>query len=270
MLSIDASSASKYLLKDPCSLFAQSSVDREKLQGDGWGIGFYADGASCLIKSEKPVYEEQERFTSDVRHAKSKIILAHIRRASNPRGLPREKIVSLENSQPFKHENFLFTHNGVITIPDEVAESLGKWKQRIRGFNDSEVYFWYIAKEVANGTSFPEALRNFERNLSELWRKNREKHPHTGRPYAGLNALVSDGEKLYAYCKYHEQDRSARSLCLGDQPVFQMSYLVSPARLVVVSEKTNREDDWKPLESGQLLTGQIRRKKIDIELQEIK
>ena len=109
-------------------------------------------------------------------------------------------------------------HNGVITIPDEVAESLGGWKQRIRGFNDSEVYFWWIAKELTNGAGFPETLKKFENNLSELWQKNREKYPDRNHPYIGLNVLFSDGNRLYAYCKYHEKDRSSMSLCFADQP----------------------------------------------------
>jgi predicted glutamine amidotransferase len=269
MLSAEASNASKYLLRDSCSLFIQSNIDRNRLQGDGWGIGFYTGATPRFIKSEKPVYEEYERFASAVQQAKSKVILAHIRRASNPRGLPREKIISLGNSQPFKHKNFLFVHNGVITLPDEVAESLGGWKQRIRGFNDSEIYFWQIAKELTNGSGFPEALKKFEKKLSEILEKNREKYPDRKRPYIGLNVLFSDGEKLYAYCKYHEEDGSAMSLCFTDQPVFQMSYLVSSTKIVVVSEKTNQEDDWKSLRSGQLLTAKIEREKVNTEVQEI-
>ena len=269
MLSVEASNASKYLLNDPCSLYVQSQVDPERLQGDGWGIGFYVDGAPRLFRSKKPVYEERERFTSFVRQANSNIILAHVRRASNPRELPREMIISVENSQPFKHEDYLFAHNGTITIPDEVAERLGEWKQMMRGLNDSEVYFWYIVKALAEGATLSDALRRFDRHLAELWEKNRAKYPERGRPYIGLNALLSDGVKLYAYCKCHESDNSARSLCLGNQPIFQMSYLISPERLVVASEKTNDEDDWKPLKGGQLVVGEIRNKRIELDLRRI-
>ena len=269
MLSLVATDAMKYLLEDPCSLYAQSSANRRRLQGDGWGIGFYVDGAVDLVKSDRPVYDDHERFKSAVRRADSKIVLAHIRRASNPRRIPREKIISIENSQPFNHQNYLFAHNGTVTIPEEVAGSLGEWKQRIAGLNDSEAYFWYIMKVMADGSSFRKALRRFEKDLEQLWRRNRGTYPGTVRPYVGLNALLSDGETLYAYCKYHEGDESMRSACLGDQPIFQMSYLVSPTRLVVASEKTNREDDWKPLKTGQLLTGMIMNREVSIEVTEI-
>jgi predicted glutamine amidotransferase len=168
------------------------------------------------------------------------------------------------------HGNYLFAHNGVITIPDDVAETLGEWKYKIKGFNDSEVYFWRVIKEVSNGASFPEALRRFESTLSELWQKNRKKHPSKNRPYIGLNALFSDGERLYAYCKYDEEEDVAKSLCFEDQPAFQMSYLLRPESLVVVSEKTNSEDDWKPLETGQLLTSQIMGKNVSVDVQKIR
>jgi len=125
-LSISASNANKYLLEDPCSLYAQSKKDPKRLQGDGWGIGFYKNEDPILIKSEKPIYMDYEDFSSAVQQARSRIIIAHIRRASNPRGLPREKIISKENSQPFMYGKYIFAHNGTITIPDEVAETLGE------------------------------------------------------------------------------------------------------------------------------------------------
>jgi hypothetical protein len=37
----------------------------------------------------------------------------------------------------------------------------------------------------------------------------------------------------------------------------------------VASEKTNREDDWKPLETGQLLTGQIMGKNVSVNVRKI-
>jgi predicted glutamine amidotransferase len=266
MLSVEATNAAKYLLKDPCSLFAQSKMDPQRLQSDGWGIGFYTDGVANLVKSEKPVYAEPEKFASAVQGIDSKIILAHIRRASNPKGLPKERLRAVENSQPFAYERYVFAHNGVINIPDEVAESLGGWKQRIRGVNDSEVFFWHLAKAIANGASFPKAIKNFQKTLSELWQNNRERHLDKSRPYMGLNVVFSDGENLCAYCKYGKEDESARSLCLKDQPVFQMAYIANPTSLIIASEKTNRSDGWQLLKNGQALTGRIADGKIEIAL----
>jgi len=268
MLSVKASNARKYLLEDPCSIYAQSKVDPSRLQSDGWGIGFYIDGVPKVVRSEKPVYMEHEKFASAVQIASSRVVLAHIRRASNPRGLPRERLISIENSQPFSYKKYIFVHNGAINMPDEVAKCLGEWKGRLRGLNDSEVYFWYVVKEMTNGASFLEAIERFEKVLSVLWQRRREEYNYD-RPYIGLNVLFSDGERLYAYCKYDSEDESKLSLCFKDQPIFQISYLVDSARLVVTSEKTSHEDKWQALKSGQLLTGQIFRDNIKISLQEV-
>ena len=269
MVSINPQNAWTYLLEDPCSLYVQSNINPERLQGDGWGIGFYTNGTAHVIKSKNPIYEEHEKFASSVHGLSSNIMLVHIRRGSNPRGLPREKLISVVNSQPFKYNNFLFAHNGTINIPDEVEEQLGEWKEMIEGVNDSELYFWFIVKEVAGGTEFREAVKIFEETLEELWQKASARHSNKNRPYAGLNAIFSDGERLYAYCRYHEKDSTAKSLCFSDQPAFQMSYCFTPETLIVSSEKTNRKDNWKPLKNRHLLTGEIKDGKVNITLENV-
>ncbi|MEM1580915.1 MAG: class II glutamine amidotransferase [Candidatus Bathyarchaeia archaeon] len=270
IISLHPSCASRYLLNDPCSLFAQSKVDQLRLQGDGWGIGFYTNDSLTLIKSEKPVYMEYERFKSVVESIKSNVVVAHVRRASNPRGLPRERLISTDNSQPFGYGRYLFAHNGVITIPDEVAQLLGDWRLKIRGVNDSEVYFWYVIKEISEGRSLAEALKKFQRDLLDVWLSSREKYPDRDRPYIGLNIILSDGEKLYAYCKYDETlDGGAKSLCYKDQPAMRMAYIADSERLIVASERTNSEENWQPLRSGQLLIGQVSDGRIEIQIQEI-
>ncbi|MCS7120560.1 MAG: class II glutamine amidotransferase [Nitrososphaerota archaeon] len=268
MFSITPTSAAKYLVEDPCSLYVQSMCDKERLQSDGWGIGYYTESGICLHVSEKPVYEETEKFFKTAANAISRIIIAHVRRASNPRELPRHMLISKENSQPFRFENYLFAHNGTITIPDEVAENLGEWKCRVRGVNDSEIYFWYIIKEMKNGASFAEALTKFENDLSDIWNRNRHKYPNKERPFIGLNTVFSDGQNLYAYCRYHEIDVKNRSICFGDQPSLQMSYLNLGELVVIASEKTNREK-WDNLRSGELLTATVEGGEVKVAIQSI-
>lgn len=263
MLSTKPRSAFNYLVSDPCSLLSQSISDPSRLQGDGWGIGFYTNGSLRIIKSARPIYEESERFRGLAESIESNIIIAHIRRASNPRGLPREKLIAIENSQPFYYGNYVFVHNGVIMIPDEAAELLGEWRLKIRGLNDSEIYFWYIIKELHEGRGITEALRNFERDLYRVWFKVRDRHPDKTRPYMGLNIIFSDGEKLYAYCKYDEEiDGAIRSLCYGDQPGMRMVYIVSPDNFIVSSEKTNLRENWKLFENGQLIIAHLENNRI--------
>ena len=268
VISVEPSNASKYLVHDPCSLYVQSKVNPRIVQGDGWGIGFYVNGFLRLVKSEKPIFEEHERFKELVSKISSNIIVAHIRGASNPRGLPKKKLISIENSQPFGYRNYVFAHNGVINLPDEIAALLGDWRFNIRGLNDSEVYFWYIMREITRGKTLSEALKSFQEDLLRVWLENRERYPNKDRPYIGLNIIFSDGEKLYAYCKYDEErDGEAASLCYGDQPAWQMVYIHDSTRLVIASEKTNREEEWKPFKSGQLIVGRIVDGEIKISLE---
>ena len=269
MLSVNPSDACRYILEDPCSLYVQSKIDPRRLQGDGWGVGFYENGSPIVIKSEKPIYMDYENFSSTVKRAKSRIILAHIRRASNPRGLPREKMISKENSQPFTYGRYIFAHNGTITIPDELAATLGEWRNKIRGLNDSEVYFWFIMKKLAEGIDLSAALKDLKATLEDLWKEAREDHPDKSRPYVGLNIVISDGESLSAYSGYEENEKLGRSICFGDQPVFEMSYLLSGEKLIIASEKTSREEDWKPLRNGELLTGRIVDNEIAVEIKRV-
>ena len=270
VISVNPSCTAKYLLNDPCSLYAQSRADPLRLQGDGWGLGFYVDGVLRLVKSEKPIYEEFERFKSIVESIRSNIVVAHIRRASNPRGLPREMLISIENSQPFGYENYVFAHNGIIMLPDEMASLLGDWRVKIKGLNDSEVYFWHIIKEISEGESLEKALVRFQERLFRVWLENRDKYPERDRPYIGLNMVFSDGNRLYAYCKYDEErDRIARSLCYGDQPAMQMVYIIGEKKLVVASERTNPDEKWQPMKSGQLLTGEIVDGRVQASVKEI-
>lgn len=268
MLSVNASNAWKYLITDPCSLFIQSKADTRRLQSDGWGIGFYTAGVPTVIKSYKPIYFEYKNFVSAVKKAHSRVVIAHIRQASNPRALPREKLIAIENTQPFNYNKYIFAHNGTIFIPDEVTKHLGKWKLRLKSLNDSEVFFWYIIKELKKGVSFIKAATKFVELLSILWKKNKNRYNHD-RPYIGLNVLLSNGKKIYAYCKYSEKEATKLSLCLKDQPLFQMSFFANSKHLIVTSEKTNSEDKWQCLKSGQFLTGQLYKNKIKISFREL-
>ncbi|MBS7606524.1 class II glutamine amidotransferase [Candidatus Bathyarchaeota archaeon] len=270
ILSLNPSVVGGYLLSDPCSLYVQSRVNPARLQSDGWGLGFYESGMLRLVKSERPVYEEFEFFKSVVESLRSNIIVAHIRRASNPRGLPRSMLISVENSQPFGYGNYVFAHNGVIMLPDEMASLLGDWRNKIRGLNDSEVYFWHIIKGIFEGKSLKEALIEFQETLHKVWLENHRKYLDRDRPYIGLNMIFSDGNKLYAYCKYDEErDGRTKSLCYGDQPAMQMVYVTSANKLIVASEKTNAEETWLPIRSGQLLVGEVVGGRVKVSMEEV-
>lgn len=269
MISNVPTSAEKYLVDVECSMLEQSRIDPKRLQSDGWGIGYYAHDLPRVVKSEKPVYSEAERFRSVALAAKSRIVVSHVRAASNPLGLPRERLISPENSQPFHHGRFLFAHNGTVNLPDEVAELLGDYRSMIKGINDSEIYFWFLVKELEAGRNISVALIDFEDTLRELWDKYSSRHPDKKRPYVGLNAIFSDGRKLYAYCRYSEEDERSTSICLRDRPVFQMCYLPGTP-FIVASEALTRNGGWSPVKNGQLLMAEAKGGAIDHVIEDLR
>lgn len=257
VISSSPMSAERYLVDTECSILEQSRSDPERLQSDGWGIGYYEDDLSYVVKSEKPVYSEVGRFRTVASGARSRIVIAHVRAASNPRGLPKERLISQVNSQPFRYGRFLFAHNGTVNLPDEASEHLGYYRTMIEGINDSEIYFWFLVKELEAGGGVPDALVNFENELQELWDVCSYKHPDKKRPYVGLNAIFADGQKLYAYCRYSKEDVGSPSICLRDQPVFQMCYCPGEP-FIIASEKLTKGDEWLLMTSGQLLTAEVK------------
>jgi len=59
--------------------------------------------------------------------------------------LPREKLIGLENTQPFTYKNLIFAHSGLIKAL-EARKKLGKYDDLIKRVNDSEVYFALLIK----------------------------------------------------------------------------------------------------------------------------
>jgi len=268
MISNAPTNAAKYLVDVECSMLVQSRIDPDRLQRDGWGIGYYAHDLPSVVKSEKPVHSEAERYRSVSLAASSRIVISHIRAASNPRGLPRERLISPENSQPFQHGRFLFAHNGTVNLPDEVAELLGDYKAMVKGINDSEIYFWFLVKELEAGRNISAALLDFEDTLRDLWDKCSSRHPDKKRPYVGLNVIFSDGRRLYAYCRYAKEDERSTSICIRDRPVFQMCYLPG-IPLVIASEALTRNDGWLPIKNGQLLRAEAKDGTVDYVIEDL-
>lgn len=237
-----------FLVSDRCSLLNQSTARPDKLQKDGWGIVWYGPQLE-IFKSPNPVFEEKDAFISKSTR-QHPITIAHIRKASNPMGLPQEKLRSYENTQPFVFENWSFAHNGQINHPDRVRESMGVWGEKVRGINDSEVYFWLLMKYIEEKRDVKEAIKAVIEHLYDVWNKIPE-NERAGAPYSALNMVLSDGVRIYAFCKYDGKGKD--SLCYKDRPYYQMQYLKRKGILAIASERTS-EDDWVPLEDGSLLT----------------
>src|SRR5208282_2170733 len=95
-------SAGDILAEGRCSLLAQSDWKKDRRQQDGWGIAHYRDGdpEAKVVKSAGAAFKQAERFRRAAR-AESRIVIGHIRHASNPKGLPKKALIGTLNAQPF-------------------------------------------------------------------------------------------------------------------------------------------------------------------------
>ncbi|MEM2261722.1 MAG: class II glutamine amidotransferase [Ignisphaera sp.] len=244
-MSVETCSVEHYLFEAECSLFKQAVKGR---QSDGWGIGFYVGHVPIVFKSEKAVYEEEDKFREVVKSTRGRIIIAHVRKASNPRGLPREKLISPENSQPFNHSKYLLAHNGSINIPDEVIKRLSSYREFIRSNNDSEVYFYLLLELIDRENDVIAAFKKVEKTLTEIFEE--EKPSKFEVPFTSLNTVFSDGDRLYAFTRYLIDP--SKSICYGDSPLFEMCFKTDDRNLIVASEKVGK-GNWIPLRNNSLL-----------------
>ena len=258
-------SARPWLLDSDRSLYAQSNVSPEMAQRDGWGIGWYDSGGRIHVqKGIRGAFEptEKEHFRLIAGTARSRNLIGHLRHASNPMNLPRERLLSLANSQPFEDGETLFAHNGMIPLPMETRKLLGPLDSRVLGINDSEVLYWLMEKHFNESGNALEAYVGARRDLVTVWERNGRPKPG---PWSGLNVLFAPmPDELWAFCCY-EGDHG-NNLCDDGQPYYQMSYQQTSTGLIVGSEPfDSHRENWNALPNGQYLRGRIRNGTVMIE-----
>lgn len=252
-VSAQAGPATRFLADAERSLLRQSNfAGKDRFQKDGWGIGWYGASARS-VRSAEPVFDEAPRFRRAAALARSRIVVAHIRYASNPRGLAHPRLLGIQNSQPFSHGDILFAHNGTLNIPDEVQANLGPYRRQVRGVNDSEVFFWQFVKHLELCRDVGRALEACIHETWRLWEECRGRRRDKGTPYTGLNVIVSDGSALYALCHYPYGQRPAMGLMNPRQPWGEMSWTRRGTQVVVSSENLDA-GNWNRLRDRDLLT----------------
>ena len=108
------------LYKTEHSLIEQSRHARmgvETFNGDGFGVGWYTEGeAPGRYRSLMPAWSDRN-LRDLAAHIRSPLFLAHVRATT---GTP----VQDTNCHPFRHENWLFVHNGAIDRFHEIRRDL--------------------------------------------------------------------------------------------------------------------------------------------------
>ncbi len=253
------STAEPWLATSERSLLRQSDASSAQIQTDGWGIAWVTPGEPRhLEKGIRGAHEpgEIERFRAAAHRARGPLVMAHLRKASNPMKLPEDRLRALENSQPFAFRQTLFAHNGSIFFPRETRPLLGAYEEKVQGINDSEILFLLLLKRL---DEIPEPVAAYSRVMADLFRVWQERGSPRGGPYSGLNVLFSRGpEELFAFC--NSRGEHGTGLLDTSAPYYQMAYRADPREVVVASEPCDANaSGWKPLVNGQYLHARVER-----------
>lgn len=267
MLSATPATPAWGLFDAPRSLAAQSCARPSALQRDGWGLGWYRDARPQWFRSPAALYDEPQRLKQVAGRAVTRLAIGHVREASNPLRLPRRELIRIENTQPFAFRRHLFAHNGTLNIPREVRETLGLYRDHVKGVNDSEVLFWLLVGFLEEGLDFRRAIRCTIRQINTVWKSLRR--PADQDPFTGLNLLHTDGDTLHAVChSARPAKRRVDSLCTKEWPRAQMAWRLDRGVLWIASEPLDG-GRWQKLERGRILTARMERGQIRVRVSRI-
>jgi glutamine amidotransferase len=192
------------LYKTKHSLIEQSrhaKLGVETFNGDGFGLGWYDDGVMPgTYRGLLPAWGDRNlRELSG--HIRSRLFLAHVRATT---GTP----VQETNCHPFRHENWLFVHNGAIADFHVIRRELlltiePEFFASMEGSTDSEAMFG-LALTFGLADDPLGALERMAGYVEEVAHRNGIEHP------LQMTLGISDGTRLYAV-RYASQS-PARSL----------------------------------------------------------
>lgn len=187
---------SSLLIEPSHSLIRQSTSSSEReepLNGDGFGVGWYAPDLAeepAVFRSITPAWNNRNLHNL-CRVVASPCIYAHVRAATQSSG------VNEANCHPFRFHKYLFMHNGDVgnfrTIRRRLLESVGDEAfSNIYGSTDSEHFFAVVIDEllkrdIRSAMDIADALNAAIKRVVEIVRK------YGGGEPCYLNIAVGDG-----------------------------------------------------------------------------
>jgi len=227
------------LYKPKHSLIDQSLHARlgvETTNGDGFGIGWYADdpedGIPAVFRDEGPAWSNRN-LRELAAHVRSPMLFGHIRASTGT-------AVQQTNCHPFRHGRWLWMHNGSIAeflrvkrdLVLQVEPSLYPY---IEGSTDSEVMF-FLALSLGLDHDPPAAVERMVDLVERVGRKHDVKYP------VQMTVATTDGQQLWAF-RYSSEHRSRSLFFSSDvfalrqmQPDNPNLQLVSEESRLIVSE----------------------------------
>jgi glutamine amidotransferase len=218
----------RYSLIDQ-SMHARMGV--ETTNGDGFGVGYYPVEGTLSAVTETPDVRTPVRFRgtgpawSDVnlrelaRSTASGLFLAHIRASTGT-------AVQQTNCHPFRHDTWLWQHNGAIrsfaTLKRDLVLAVDpELYPSIEGSTDSEVMF-YLALTFGLREDPVAAVERMVGFVEDAGRRHGVANPMQ------MTVATTDGERLFAF--RYSSERQSRSLFFSKAvPALRATYPENPA-----------------------------------------
>lgn len=251
------------LLKPANSLVHQSyhaGEMSEPLNGDGFGLGWYAHEISDkpgLFRSVTPAWNNNN-LTYNASLIRTSCMFAHIRAAS-------EGVVSESNTHPFHYKQFLMMHNGGIPrfakikrgLLSLLDDDLFLW---IQGQTDSEHVFallmHYIYEMRGSGPplSVDQLRQCFQKTFDVI--QELQDEAGIGHEVSTFNMMATDGHRIIGSRYSSNPAEQTRTLYYATGSRFECSDGVSrmaddgsdTGAVLIVSEKLNENtEEWIPI-----------------------
>jgi glutamine amidotransferase len=220
------------LYKPANSLVVQSLHSRlgaETTNGDGFGVGWYADPGlptpttpapttPGLFRSTEPAWNDRN-LRDLAAHVRSPLMFAHIRASSG-------SAVQQTNCHPFRHGRWLWMHNGMVSGFPQVHRDLAmavdpELFARIEGSTDSELLF-FLALTFGLQSDPPAAVARAVGVVEEALRR---------RGVDGgvqMTVATTDGERVWAF-RYSSAGPARSLFHSADVATLRHQYPENPA-----------------------------------------
>jgi glutamine amidotransferase len=253
------------LLIEPSHSLIQQSFHAEErtepLNGDGFGVGWYAPGITpvpAVFRSVTPAWNN-ENLESLAHVVCSPCVLAHVRAATE--GM----VVNESNCHPFQWGEYLFMHNGQLGSFGAIRRQLLRTLSDdafaiVRGSTDTEhVFALFVDELLKNGGDDP-GSRMAECLNRAVWRAiDLVREFGDGEP-SFLNVAVSDGDRA-AVCRFtNSPDKPAESLYYNSRVLYEPAFPGQGRRahersraVVVSSERLTNDEAWVEVPPNQLV-----------------
>jgi predicted glutamine amidotransferase len=208
------------------SLHARLGVDTTN--GDGFGVGWYGPDTEtpAVFHSIEPAWNDRN-LREVAGHVQSPLFLAHIRASTGT-------AVQQTNCHPFRHDRWLWVHNGLVRDFHRVKRELAlavdeSLYPQMEGSTDSEMLF-YLALTFGLEENPPAAVERMVGHVEEVGHRHGTEHP------IQMTIGTTDGSSVWAF-RYSSEGKSRSLYYSADMRSVREMYPERP-RLQEASDET--------------------------------